>query len=370
MLVPRMARYLVIVFALFGALSISAQQKASDRNPSARHSFYVNPVLDEDFPDPTVMLASNGVYYVYATNRRTTNGWINIQVARSFDLIHWEQIGDALPVKPSWARTKQKFWAPDVSEHDGTFYMYYAVEPDVMPGGGEGMCLAVATSKNPQGPFVDSGKPLQCGAGFAYIDPQAFDDPQTGKHLLYYGSGFAPIRVRELSADRLSFAPHSQPIDLVRPVNDNSPQNYAKLVEGAWVIKRDGFYYLFYSGNNCCGEKAHYAVLVARSKSAFGPFETLAQASGTNEATGGSVILARSDVWIAPGHNSVIRDAAGQDWIVYHAINRRDFKPSGYSSRVMLIDRLVYRNGFPRVEGGVPTSTPQRAPVIKKENKS
>jgi arabinan endo-1,5-alpha-L-arabinosidase len=345
---------------LLCALSIGAQETAHV-SPPARPSFYTNPVLNEDFPDPTVMRASDGWFYVYATNRRVNKTWINIQVARSRNLVQWEQLGDALPVKPTWARAKQKFWAPDVSEHGGTFYMYYAVEPD----DGGGMCLAVATAKSPRGPFVDSGQPIKCGDGFAYLDPQAFDDPQTGKHLLYYGSGFAPIRVQELTEDRLRFAPNSRAIDLLGTTSGSSPQNYSTLVEGAWVIERGGIYYLFYSGDNCCGEKAHYAVLVARARSALGPFETLAHASGAQEATGGSVILSRSDVWIAPGHNSVIRDAAGQDWIVYHAIRKADFKSVGYSPRVMLIDRIVYRDGFPHVEGGMPTATPQRAPLMK-----
>jgi arabinan endo-1,5-alpha-L-arabinosidase len=356
----RLTRSLCIGFALLCALSVSAQE-AAQRSPVAPPALYTNPVLNEDFPDPTVLRASDGWFYVYATNRRVNKTWLNIQVARSRDLVQWEQLGDALPGKPKWAREKQKFWAPDVSEHGGTFYMYYAVEPD----NDAGMCLAVATAQRPQGPFVDSGQPLRCGEGFAYLDPQAFDDPQTGKHLLYYGSGFAPIRVQELSADRLRFAPNSRALDLISPTRSSSPQNYANLVEGAWVIERAGIYYLFYSGDNCCGEKAHYAVMVARAKSALGPFETLAHATGAQEEAGASVILARSDVWLAPGHNSVIRDAAGQDWIVYHAINKADFKAAGYSPRVMLIDRLIYRDGFPHVAGGMPTSTPQRAPVIK-----
>src|SRR3712207_8810846 len=28
--------------------------------------------------------------------------------------------------------------------------------------------------------------------------------------------------------------------------------------------------------------------------------------------------------WIGTGHNAVVTDLAGQDWIVYHAINRND----------------------------------------------
>ena len=69
---------------------------------SPRAGFYTNPVLDADFPDPTVIHA-DGVYYAYATQTLRDGRWINIQVARSADLVHWEHLGDALPQKPAWA---------------------------------------------------------------------------------------------------------------------------------------------------------------------------------------------------------------------------------------------------------------------------
>ncbi len=40
---------------------------------------------------------------------------------------------------------------------------------------------------------------------------------------------------------------------------------------GCWVLRRGGWYYLFFSGDNCCGPEAHYATMVARSRSATGP---------------------------------------------------------------------------------------------------
>src|SRR5258708_5213988 len=72
--------------------------------------FYVNPVIDADFPDPAVILAPDGYYYAYATQTLSGDRWINIQVARSTDLVHWEHLGDALPEKPIWPRTTQNFW--------------------------------------------------------------------------------------------------------------------------------------------------------------------------------------------------------------------------------------------------------------------
>ena len=60
-------------------------------------------MLDEDFPDPALILAPDGFYYAYATQTLRDGQWINIQVARSADLVHWDHLGDALPDKPGWA---------------------------------------------------------------------------------------------------------------------------------------------------------------------------------------------------------------------------------------------------------------------------
>lgn len=217
-------------------------------------------------------------------------------------------MGDALPVQPKWA--DKDFWAPHVlyDAKQKTYYLYYSGESDFVTG----KCLGVATSKSPAGPFIDEGEPLICGNGFINIDPMAFDDPKTGKKLLYLGSDLEGLRVQELSKDRLNFKQGNTMKVLVNPITNNDPENYQKLVEGSWVTYHNGFYYLYYSGDNCCGEKAHYAVMVARSKKADGPFETLAEA----EKTSNSVILKRNEKWIAPGHNSVLTDDKGQEWMV------------------------------------------------------
>jgi arabinan endo-1,5-alpha-L-arabinosidase len=329
---------------------------------------YTNPVFDADFPDPTVMRASDGWYYAYATQSIVGGRMVNIQVARSTDMTNWEHLGDALPIKPVWANQTQKFWAPHVSQSGDTFYLYYSADPNTLTG----LCLAVATSKSPRGPFADIGKPLKCGESFVNIDPMAFDDPRTGKRLLYWGSGFQPIRVQELAPDRVSFMPGSKAVDLVSPIKDENPANYQRLIEGAWVAMRGGYYYLFYSGDNCCGDKAHYAVMVARSKSATGPFETLAQATGKPT----SAILERNERWIAPGHNSVIRDAAGQDWIFYHAIDsknrllKNEIGGDRDVRRIMLMDKLVYRNGWPTIETSSPSTTRRPGPTVRRKRKS
>jgi len=344
-----------------------------DEHPSAEPAFdglggasadftgavYVNPVLDQDFPDPAIILAPDGFYYAYATQTCRGEEWTNIQVARSKDLVRWEQLGDALPDKPDWARTTQDFWAPSVIYDGTTYFMYYSATPDVCHHHERGHALAVATATSPEGPFVDMGMPLLLGAGFEFIDPHAFDCPVTGKHLLYWGSGFQPIKVQELSTDRMAFAPDSAPVDLVRPNGEKG--GFPRLVEAAWVIHHAGYFYLFYSGDNCCGPDADYGVMVARSESATGPFQTLEDAKGVPH----SLILFKNDCWLAPGHNCIVIDEAGDYWIIYHAIDverpRQRQEDEINSRRILMMDRIEWHDGWPWV--GTPSDDPRSAPV-------
>lgn len=317
-------------------------------------SAYTNPVYEADFPDPTVIRGNDGLFYAYATNTSVDGTFFHIQVARSSDLIHWNIVGDALPQKPSWA--SKDFWAPHVlfDKVNMQYYLYYSGES---PDSEVGKCIGVAISKNPEGPFVDIGKPLISGESFVNIDPMAFDDPLSGRKYLYWGSGHQPIKIRELNNDRISFKGSN-----VREVVAPNKDSYSKLVEGAWVHYRDGYYYLFYSGDNCCGDRANYAVMVARSRNPEGPFERLSQARGNKS----SAILEKNDAWMAPGHNSIITDDAGKDWIVYHAIGLDAALKS--KGRIMLIDRLQYRDGWPFIESNTPTTKSLQVPFIKNNN--
>jgi arabinan endo-1,5-alpha-L-arabinosidase len=318
---------------------------------------YINPVIDADFPDPAVIHA-DGYFYAYATQTKRDGEWINIQVARSTDLVNWEHLGDALPVKPDWAQETQDFWAPSVIFDGETYFMYYSATPDVTRKGPD-HALALATSASPAGPFVDIGLPLLAGKKFHNIDPMAFDDPVSGKRLLYWGSGFLPIKVQELAEDRKSFAPGSEAIDLIWP--NGKKGGFPRLVEAAWLIRHDDFYYLFYSGDNCCGPHAEYGVMVARSESPTGPFETLEQARGVPH----SLMLFKSERWLAPGHNSIVTDSAGDVWIIYHAIDvnrpRQTQDDEINSRRILLIDKIEWRDGWPHV--GTPSEEPRAAPV-------
>jgi Glycosyl hydrolases family 43 len=94
---------------------------------------YTNPVLDRDFPDPNVIRAGDGCCYCYATQGLGERPVVNIQVARSRDMVAWEYLGEALPQRPPWAQTTQMLWAPHVVEHGGVYVMAYSAAPDDPP---------------------------------------------------------------------------------------------------------------------------------------------------------------------------------------------------------------------------------------------
>ncbi|TWI87007.1 glycoside hydrolase family 43 protein [Chitinophaga japonensis] len=324
-------RFIALILVLAGCRSADAPPAA---NPPADTGI-VNPVLDTDFPDPTVIRA-NGKYYAYATQTRRDGRMLNIQVASSADLQHWTVLGDALPQKPAWASTTQDFWAPHVL-YDSTlqqYVMFYSAESDEAE---TGKCLAVAFADKPEGPFTDKGTPLRCGEHFANIDPMAFTDPASGKKLLYWGSDGEPIRVQEMADDWRSFKPGTMPQPVLWPRQEAT---YSNLIEGAWVTLHDGKYYLYYSGDNCCGDHPNYAVMIARANQPSGPFTRYGEASGS----GSSVILETDSNWLAPGHNSIFTDDEGNEWMAYHAMH-----PYAKGPRVMCLQRVVYEQGWPVV---------------------
>jgi arabinan endo-1,5-alpha-L-arabinosidase len=309
---------------------------------------YQNPIIDHDFADPFMFKASDGFYYAYATQYLDPQETINIQVAKSIDLINWIIIGDALPYKPNWANKTQDFWAPHVIEDNGLFYLYFSAATNDK----KGMAIGVAVGNNPVGPFIDSGKPLAVGESFENIDPMPFDDPNSKKKYLYWGSGFKPIKVRELADSRIEFKESSSAIDILYPSNNR----YERLVEASYVIFKDGYYYLFYSGDDY-RYKDTYATLVARSHSPIGPFEKL-----------GVPILHFNNEWFSPGGNSIINDENDESWIIYHAIKpdeRKDPKSKSIK-RVLLMDKIKFAGNWPRIVNDSPSYLPQIAPITEK----
>src|SRR3954454_1018036 len=85
----------------------------------AADATYENPVMAGDHPDPSVIRVGKD-YWATATSSE----WgPQFQLLHSTDLVNWELKGDVFAHRPAWA--KGNFWAPEIAEYKGRYYMYY-----------------------------------------------------------------------------------------------------------------------------------------------------------------------------------------------------------------------------------------------------
>ena len=87
----------------------------SRSDPASCFTTVLGPVVDLNFPDPTIIHV-DGISYAFATNNRGVGGkMIHVQMATSTDNETWTYLQgrDALPDVGSWA-TGGRVWAPDV----------------------------------------------------------------------------------------------------------------------------------------------------------------------------------------------------------------------------------------------------------------
>ncbi|HUR60287.1 MAG TPA: family 43 glycosylhydrolase, partial [Opitutaceae bacterium] len=123
------------------------------------------------------------------------------------------------------------------------------------------------------------------------------------------------------------------------------------VVEGPFMLRRGDWYYLFYAGGACCGRNCNYAVGVARAKDPLGPWEKAPS----------NPIMAQNETWRCPGHGSLVTDADGRTWFLYHAYATKGFVATG---REMLLDEVVFgADGWPTINGGKGPSALARGPA-------
>jgi hypothetical protein len=331
---------------------------------------YTNPVSSsfaDTFADPMVVRGDDGFWYAYGTTDPLREGEKvahRIPTARSTDLVSWTYVNDAFAAgqRPAFAAENAAFWAPDVRRIGNRWVMYVTVTETT--GGPGRSAIGAATAPTPAGPWTFADEPVVAprpsgdGGWLWTFDPAQLTTPD-GHRYLYYGSYFGGIWVSELSADGLRVTGTA-----TRVAIDNK-------FEGAYVVRRDGWYYLFASSANCCaGPTTGYSVSVGRARDPRGPFtDRDGLRLDVSRAGGTPVVAPNGNRWVGTGHNGLITDLAGQDWLAYHAIDRADpylDEPFGINERPMLLDRLDWIGGWPTVRAGAWASEkPVAAPVTR-----
>ncbi len=297
---------------------------------------YSNPVINESLPDPTVIKAEDGYFYLYATENIR-----NVPIYRSNDLVNWRYMGTAFNEQ---SRPKMvpngRVWAPDINYINGQYVMYYSKST----WGGEWECgIGVATANRPQGPFKDVGKLFissEIGVQNS-IDPFYIEEPDGSKYL-FWGS-FRGIYAIQLSDDGLSVKPGAEKVQIA-----------GTLTEGTYIYKHDGYYFLFGSAGTCCdGLNSTYRVMTARSENLLGPYVNKTGRSAMDNNF--MLLLQKSNKVVGPGHNSeIVEDDAGQLWMLYHGFDAAD--PDG--GRKVYLDQIVWdKDGWPMIRNRIPSVT-------------
>ncbi|MGQ5261673.1 family 43 glycosylhydrolase [Micromonospora sp. ZYX-F-536] len=344
---------------------VSAPAAGSD-GPS-RYRNPISAAVGDTFADPVIVRGDDGLWYAYGTTDPLREGereFHRVPMARSADLVDWTYVGDAFgpDQRPPYATPGAAYWAPDVRRLGDRWVMYMTVTDTTVSTEGSDYAIGAATAPSPTGPWTFTEQPVVAprpggGGGYLWtIDPSQFTDVD-GRSYLYYGSYYGGISVTELSPDGLTAVGTPTLVAV-----DNK-------FEGSYVLRRGGWYYLFASTANCCaGPATGYSVQVGRARLPRGPFTDRDGVALTASRAGGTPVLTQNgNRWIGTGHNGFLTDLSGQDWIVYHAIDRADpylDEPFGINERPMLLDRLDWIDGWPTVNAGAgPSEGARPAPV-------
>ncbi|MDR8392943.1 arabinan endo-1,5-alpha-L-arabinosidase [Aliifodinibius sp. S!AR15-10] len=289
--------------------------------------------------DP-VMIKQDQTYYLFETGR-------GISVWSSTDMQNWteqEQIFDSAPewtyeVNPEF---RNHMWAPDITHHDGTYYLYYSVSSFGRNASAIG--VATNTTLHPDDPdfeWVDHGPVVESVPGrdlWNAIDPNLTIDDE-GTPWLTFGSYWLGMKLVKLQDNLTHVA-----VDTAAEWHTIAARHrYWKLderdagdtengdIEAPFIFKKNGYYYLFSSWDRCCAnEKSTYKVVVGRSKDITGPY--LDRAGKDMRHGGGTLVIRGNEDWAGIGHNSAYT-FDGTDYLVAHGY---DLSDEGRSKLIML----------------------------------
>ena len=311
--------------------------------PAAKTATFSNPVINENVPDPFILKA-NGRYYAYVTNG---NG-ADVPLYTSRDLVNWTYYGDALGGQPKWARGGLT-WAPEVMQFAQNRYVLYYTTHDLLS---DRQCIGAAVATRPEGPFTDrSERPIVCQAELGgSIDPSPFQDRDGTRYLLFKNDGnccnqLTILYIQKLSPDGLKLL--GEPTALLH----NVALWEGSVVEAPTLHLAGGVYYLLFSG--AVYNDDTYAVGYATASSLLGPYR---------EAADNPLLYTQGPV-VGPGHQSVVQDAAGHDWLVYHAWTLGAVGEANGGARSLRLDPVRFAGGKIYFHG--PSVKPQPAPAAR-----
>ena len=299
--------------------------------------------------DP-VIIRQDSTYYIFCTGQGITS-------FSSPDMKHWKQLKPVFDKAPQWAveaipSFRGHIWAPDISYHNGQFYLYYAVSAF----GKNTSCIGLATNKtldplSKNFKWIDHGKVIQSIPGrdlWNAIDPNLITDNNNTSWMVF-GSFWNGIKMVKLDSTLKAVAQPEEWYTVASRKRDFIlPDSVAgdAAIEAPFIYHHGKYFYLFVSFDYCCrGEKSTYKMMVGRSEKVTGPY---ADRDGVPmNLGGGSTVLEGDKNWYGVGHNAVA-GFNGTDYLVFHGYDATD-----YGRSKLRIEKLLWRNDWP-VVGWIP----------------
>ena len=275
--------------------------------------------------DP-VAIKQGDMYYLFCTGR-------GISVFSSPDLKNWDKEPQVFTEEPVWADDvaedfNNHIWAPDITFHNGKYYLYYSVSAFAKNTSAIGLTInTTLDADDPNYKWEDQGIVIQSVPNrdlWNAIDPNLiFDEDDTP--YLAFGSFWEGLKMVKLSEDLKAIAQPQEWHTIARrersfDLADANPGDAA--LEAPFIFKKGYWYYEFLSWDLCCrGENSTYKVVVGRSKSASGPYIDKDGVALNNG--GGTLIIEGNENWYGAGHNSTYT-FDGKDYIIFHAYDAND----------------------------------------------
>lgn len=284
---------------------------------------YQNPVFGAFSGADPYVLYHDGLYYLYCSGYAPYND--GYWYYTSPDLVNWAR-GErcAEPVDDVEAG---KYWAPEVYEINGKFYLIATVN----------LHIAVAVADSPRGPFVYQ-EDLLVDKG---IDGHIFIDDDGRMYLFYTINTRVWGCELEMNGNHMSVKQ-----DTVRTVFGPGTSGE----EGPFLLKHNGLYYLTTSTNSYTSPD--YSINLSISDTPLGDYERY----------DGNPILSKTSQVHGTGHHSFVMSPDGSEmFIVYH----KHARPGVVGPRTICIDRARFAptdSGIDRIEIYGPTHTPQPLP--------
>lgn len=258
--------------------------------------------------DPALVVGEDGEpWYVFSTGDQRV-GLGSIQIRTSPDGREWTEAGTVwkASTRPEWVYEQvpgvSNFWAPELVENDGTWYLYYSASTF---GSNRSLIgLYTNTTLDPSDPayaWVDQGEVWRSTPGetdYNAIDAGIVEDA-AGTPWMAFGSFWGGIQLVELSW------PSGKPADpAAEAVTIASRREQPHAIEAPYLVARDGWFYLFVSRDACCqGTDSTYNMAVGRSREVTGPYVDREGVPLLED--GGTPLLATRGDRVGPGGQSV-----------------------------------------------------------------